>query len=176
MHTEEDLTTKFVSKKDHPIWYYKELEPVDIDYVIMNLLKENFVVEINNHKYEVTFGIDKSDEIGFGTRYDEFNHEFISSYDILNKGFKEGNWFVVTNRNTSHKSKENYDLKLKEYKEKQKIQFDKEILTNFINTQKDIDKEEKNRLIKYINICSAEERKSFVKKLFKNINNNKHND
>lgn len=172
MHTEEDLTKKFVSKKDHPIWYYKELESVDIDYVIMNLLKENFAVEINNHKYEVTFGVDKSDEIGFSSRYDEFNHEFISSYDILNKGFKEGKWFVVINKNTSHKFKENYDLKLKKYEEEQKIQCDKEILANFINIRNDINKKEKDRLIEYINNCSVKKRESFVKELFKNINNN----
>lgn len=170
MHSEEDLNTKFIVKKDHPIWYYKKLEPIDIDYVIMNLLKENFVVEINNHKYEITFGINKADEIGFNIKWDEFNNEFISSYNILTKGFKNGNWFVVTDNDTSDKFKIDYNLKLKEYKKEQKIQFNKEILTNFIDTQKDIDKEEKNRLIEYINNYTNEEREFLVKRLFENIN------
>lgn len=56
MNTDKTLREKFGSTiNDYPIWFYKELEEVDISYVIFNLLKETFVVEINNKKNSNNF-------------------------------------------------------------------------------------------------------------------------
>lgn len=56
MNTEETINKKFVERNEYPIWYYKELESVDVDYVIWNLLKKKFVVETEGSKHEILFG------------------------------------------------------------------------------------------------------------------------
>ena len=56
---------KFCIKEDYPIWYYKQLYEVDIDYVITYMLTDNisFVVDIKGDKYEIMFGKNRKNEI-----------------------------------------------------------------------------------------------------------------
>lgn len=167
MHTEKDLTEQFIAKHDYPIWYYKELESVNVSYVIMNLLKEHYVVEIEGHKYGLTFGINKSDEIGSYILYDQFHRNSLSSYKILEKGFQNGKWFIVTENNTSEEFKDLYKTKLNIYKEKEKRKDYKEILINFILSQDNLAQKEKNRYITDINTYSDNIIEKLVNQLFK---------
>ena len=122
MNTDKTLNETFYNnyKNEHPVWYYKELEEIDIDDVIFNLLKYNFVVELNGKKISMTFGKNENDEIGT-TQFCEEGLD-CTSYETINRAFKEGRWFKVTNRNTSKEFKAEFEKKRserlkKEYRE-----------------------------------------------------------
>lgn len=122
MNTDKTLNETFYNnyKSEHPIYYYKELEEIDIDDVIFNLLKYNFVVELNGKKISMTFGKNENDEIGT-TQFCEEGLDY-TSYKTIDKAFREGKWFKVTNRNTSEEFKAEFGKKRlerlkKEYRE-----------------------------------------------------------
>ena len=122
MNTDETLNETFYNnyKNEYPIWYYKELDEIDVDEVIFNLLKYNFVVELNGKKISITFGKNKNDEIGT-TQACEEGLDY-TSYETINRAFKEGRWFKVTNRSTSKEFKAEFEKKRserlkKEYRE-----------------------------------------------------------
>src|SRR5574344_2428759 len=122
MNTDKTLNETFYNnyKNEYPIWYYKKLEEIDVDDVIFNLLKYNFVVELNGKKISITFGKNENDEIGT-TQFCEEGLDY-TSYETINRAFKEGKWFKVTNRNTSKEFKAEFEKKRserlkKEYRE-----------------------------------------------------------
>ena len=122
MNTDKTLNETFYNnyKSEYPVWYYKELEEIDIDDVIFNLLKYNFVVELNGKKIIIIFRKNRNNEIGT-TQFCEEGLDY-TSYETINRAFKEGEWFKVTNRNTSKEFKAEFEKKRserlkKEYRE-----------------------------------------------------------
>lgn len=89
----EDLRNNF-NKKQHN-WQYKTLIPIDdLSYILMNLLKEDFVLEINGSKYDISFGKnEQTGEIGYSWSSAPSPH--LTSSEIIEKGFKDGKWYVV---------------------------------------------------------------------------------
>ena len=114
MNTDKTLNETFYNnyKSEYPVWYYKKLEEIDVDDVIFNLLKCNFVVELNGKKISITFGKNENDEIGT-TQFCEEGLDH-TSYKTIDKAFREGKWFKVTNRNTSKEFKEEFEKKRSE--------------------------------------------------------------
>lgn len=114
MNTDKTLNNTFYNnyKSEYPIYYYKELEEIDVDDVIFNLLKYNFVVELNGKKISITFGKNENDEIGT-TQICEEGLDY-TSYETISRSFREGKWFKVTNKNTTKKFKAEFEKKRSE--------------------------------------------------------------
>lgn len=107
MNTDKTLKEQFTSNtSDYPIWYYKQLEEIEVEDVIFNLLKETFVVELNNKKIVMTFGKNRKHEIGCAQSCDEGLD--YTSYETIRKSFTEGKWFRVTGEDTSDEFKKDY--------------------------------------------------------------------
>lgn len=113
MNTDKTLRQMFIdnSNKEYPIWYYKEIKPVSIDYVVFNLLKETFVVKLNNKKVVITFGKNKNNEIGSSQSCDEGLD--YTSFECINKAFKNGEWYRITENDTTQDFKDDYIKKRK---------------------------------------------------------------
>jgi hypothetical protein len=86
MKTEQHLKMQLGKEKN-----YKEKEKVDMTYVIQHLLKETFVVVINNKEYILDFGLGENGVIA----YSWSGHPHLCSFEILEKAFKEGTWYKV---------------------------------------------------------------------------------
>lgn len=118
MNTDKTLRDKFCDIKEYPIWYYKKIIDVDIDYVIENLiLQDIFIVEIDSIKYEITFGKNKKGMIGRNIIYSDYHKpkETLSS-ELINNAFKKGIWYIPSEEDTSdefklefNKNKEKYE-------------------------------------------------------------------
>jgi len=92
MKTDDDLRKDFGSEHN---WQSKELIPVkDLSFVIPSLLKEKFVVEIDGHKYDLSFGYN-SEENYIGQIWSGAPSPQLKYWEILDKAFKEGKWFIV---------------------------------------------------------------------------------
>lgn len=171
MNTDKTLVDKFAEKKDYPIWYYKELTPVEIDYVIAYLLNESFVVEIDGSKHVITFGYNKeSGYIGQNIRYDDINNSNLSSYDVVGKGFTEGKWFIISEKDTSNDFRLNYEKRKKQYEENKIKEMYRHVLTNATEElfKKDkINKECKSKCLEEINNkFTYEELENLIDRLF----------
>jgi hypothetical protein len=167
MNTDKILNNKFIENKDHPIWYYKELKPIEVDYVIWNLLKETFVVEIEGSKHEIIFGKNRKGEIGQCIRYDDIENSNLTSYKVIEKGFKQGKWFIVTSADTSDKFKDNYNKRKEEYNQKSIENMYREILNNVINDSEKLTEEQKNEHKQDIENSSFEELEKLMNILIK---------
>lgn len=100
----EAFKNKFVNK-DYPNWQTKVINKVDIEYVICNLLNDEFVVEIDGRKNDINFIKDSNNNINYITNNIKFNQSFRTS-DILIKGLKEGVWYVVTEEELPQEEKD----------------------------------------------------------------------
>lgn len=170
MNTDKTLNEKFLKRTDYPIWYYKELQAVGVDHVIWNLLKEPFVVEIDGAKHEITFGKNRKGEIGQCIRYDEMNKNTLTSYSVVEKGFREGKWFVITDTDTSEKSKVDYIERKTQYEREEMKKWYKKILGNVIRDNDGLSIEQSNSCLQEIENSTYEELEHLVKKLMKNLN------
>lgn len=170
MNTDKTLKEKFGSTiNDYPIWFYKELDEVDISYVIFNLLKETFVVELDNKKIVMTFGKNRKHEIGCT----QSCHEGLdyTSYTTIEKAFKEGKWFILSDNDTSDSFKEEY---IKDLEEKQKIELRNgriDILSSVIEKIPNTSDEEKLKTIESLKNMSDEELENLTDRLFKSFKN-----
>lgn len=168
MNTDKTLREKFGSNiNDYPVWFYKELEEVDISYVIFNLIKETFVVELNNKKIVMTFGKNRKHEIGCT----QSCHEGLdyTSYTTIEKAFKEGKWFILSDKDTSDSFKEQY---IKDTEERQKIELRNariDILSSAIDRVPNTSDEEKRNAIDSLKDMSDEELEKLTDRLFKNF-------
>lgn len=120
MNTSETLNKKFLSNNCKS-WRTHKLEEVDISYVIWYLLKKDFVVEIDGHKYDVTFGLNKDSEIGYAICQEGSPN--LTSFAIVERGFKEGKWFEILDEELSTIEKEGIKSAIKEREEKEMIEF-----------------------------------------------------
>ena len=171
MNTDKTLTTKFCNKEEYPIWYYKELRPVDIDYVILYLLLESrFVVELEDKKLDITFGKNRKHEIG-SSQFCPDGLDY-TSFECINKSFKEGKWFIVTENDTTDEFKEEY-RKEQELKEKQKTREAYiDILSNAIvmsRKQKGFDFDRES-IVNQLNKLSDEELDKYMDVLVEKLN------
>lgn len=76
-------------------WQTKELSPIeDLSEVIINLLTKRFVVEIDGHMYDLSFGYNEEEnEISYAWSSAPSPH--LKSWEIINRAFKEGKWFSL---------------------------------------------------------------------------------
>ncbi len=145
INTVKTLKTEFcnIAKNNLCKWQTKVLQPVDVDYVIWNLLKENFVVEIDGHKYDITFGKNRKGEIGSSMTL--YPSPAMCSYEVINKGFITGKWYRVTEKDLSQEEIDKHikDVKNQEERELQewllncakRILEDKGIVTDNMSVQ-----------------------------------------
>ncbi|HCL4447172.1 TPA: hypothetical protein N2D16_002777 [Clostridium botulinum] len=168
INTEETINKNFVSRNENPIWYYKELELVDVGYVIWNLLKKKFVVEIEGSKHEILFGKNKDDEIGQYIRYDDIKNSNLTSYKVIERGFKEGKWFIITDKDTSDEFKADYNKRKAEFEKEESKNFYRDVLKNALNGMKELSEEDKNKHMKFLDKASYEELENLFDSLMKN--------
>lgn len=136
MNTDKTLRETFASHSDkYPMWYYKKLIEIDVDDVIFNLLKETFVVELDDKKIVITFGKNRKHEIGSTQSCNEGLD--YTSFETIRKAFREGKWFRISEEDTSDSFKECYELKEKE-REKKSMRADRiDLLTKTLNRIKE---------------------------------------
>lgn len=152
MNNEKTLNKKFVERNNHPVWYYKELEEVEIDYVIAYLLKETFIVDIDGSKHEITFGHNKKENyVGQCIKYDDIKNSNLTSYKVIQKGFREGTWYIITEKDTSDEFKQDYDKRKAQYEKEEIEKWYKDILSNVVKERKDLNDEQKNGYLQKIN-------------------------
>lgn len=158
LNTSETLRDKFAKGiDDMPIWYYKELEEVEVDYVIFNLLKTTFVVEIDGSKHEITFGKNRKHEIGQHIRYNDIKNSNLCSFEVINQGFQKGKWFTITDKDTTESFKQDYLKRKVDYEKTQREELYRDLLTSMVEKKYADDKEKRNLLLKDINNFSYEE-------------------
>lgn len=165
MNTDKTIREKFaININDYPIWYYKKIEEIEVDDVIFNLLKETFVVEINNKKIEITFGKNRKHEIGYSQRSNE-ELEY-TSYETIRKAFKEGKWFRITEEDTTDDLKNEYREKEEERKRIALREGMIDILTTAINRVSSFTKEERDIHISGLQNMTDNELDKLTKALF----------
>lgn len=165
MNTDKTLREKFGANiHDYPIWYYKQIEEIDVDDVIFNLLKETFIVELNGKKIVMTFGKNRKHEIGCS----QSCHEGLdyTSYETIRKAFTEGKWFRITEEDTTNEFKEEYKIKEEEKEKISLREFRIDILTNAINKIKSFTQEEKDSHITGLQNMSDDELEKLTDSLF----------
>lgn len=170
MNTDKTLDDTFIKNTGHPIWYYKELKTVDIDYVIAYLLKETFVVDIDGSKHEITFGHNKKENyIGQCIIYDDIENSNLCSFEVIEKGFREGKWFIVTDKDTSDEFKNDYNKRKAEHEKNSTKEMYKSMLKNAIDFTKDLSEEQRNKYIQEIENSSYEKLEKLMNTLMKNV-------
>lgn len=162
MNTDKTLRNKFIDRKDFPIWYYKELQSVSVDYVIWNLLKESFVVDIDGSKHEITFGKNRKNEIGQCIIYDDIKSSKLCSYEVVLKGFREGQWFIVSDIDTTEDFKIEYNKRKEEYEKASTKKMYVSILKNVIESIEDLTKNQKDKYLLDIENSSYEELENYM--------------
>jgi hypothetical protein len=152
LNNDKTLNEKFIERNNHPIWYHKELYEVDIDYVIEYLLKETFVVDIDGSKHEITFGHNKKENyVGQCIKYGDIKNSGLCSFEVINRGFKEGKWFIITDKDTSVEFKADYKKRQAQYEKEETEKWYKGILSNVIKEHKDLNNEQKDGYLQKIN-------------------------
>lgn len=158
MNTSETLRDKFAQGiNDMPIWYYKELEEVELDYVIFNLLKTTFVVEIDGSKHEITFGKNRKHEIGQHIKYNDIKNSNLCSFEVINQGFQKGKWFIISDKDTTESFKQDYIKRKEDYEKIQREELYRGLLTSMVEMKYADNDEQRNFLLKDIDTLSYEE-------------------
>lgn len=163
MNTDKTLTNVFCENKKYPIWYFKEIKETNISYVIYNLLKETFVVEINKRKIVMTFGKNRKHEIECTQSCDD-GLEF-TSYETIEKAFREGKWFVITDKDTTEEFKEQYKV----YKEGKVRKEEREFMIDMLNRAVELSKaddETKEKHYQEIKLMNDKKLKELTEILF----------
>ena len=144
MNTVKTLQEKFgevrLDDREYSILRNK-IEEVDIDFVILNLLRYDYVLDINGSKYDITFGLNKkTGEIGnFMNPYP--NSNILMGSEVVEKGFKEGKWYYVTNEELDDEEFEKSKKEIEKLKEMKELK-DREL---FIDNLIDIVKSEEDK-------------------------------
>lgn len=170
MNTDKTLNEKFAENKEYPIWYYKELKEVDISYIIWNLLKETFVVEIDGIKYEITFGKNRKGEFAQCITYNDIKNSSLVSCEVIDRGFEEGKWFTISDTDTSNEFKSEFLKEKMEYEREEIVKYYKEILKNAISSIEGLSMDKRNSLFIEIDSSSYEHLENLVSLLIKKLN------
>lgn len=139
MNTKETLNKKFLAERSDDCEYSilrNRIEKVDIDFVILNLLKYDYVLEINESKFDITFGLNKkSGEIGnFIKPYP--NSNLLMDGNIIEKGFKEGKWYYVTDEKLNNEEFQKNKKEIKVLKKKEELKHRSDFLDMLIDSIK----------------------------------------
>jgi len=169
MNTDKTIRDKFTDNNPNPIWYYKELKSVDVDYVIFYLLKETFVVEIDGSKHEITFGKNRKGEIGQCIKYDDIGSSWLCSFEVINKGFRTGKWFTITDTDTSDEFKSDYNERKSKYEIESGKELYKSMLRNAIAHAKDMSEEQRSKFTQEIEESSYDKLENLVKTIMENL-------
>lgn len=172
MNTDKTITNKFCERKDAPIWFYKQLYPTSVSDVVFNLLtNQSFVVDIDGCKHEITFGKNRKGEISICIRYDEICNSKLTSYDVVEQGFRKGKWYTISDIDTTNEYKEEYIKRkqIHEHNENRNIYI--KILKNVVNSNEELSDEYKKQYITYLENATYEELEQLIKNLFNNYNN-----
>lgn len=127
INTEDSLRDdfcSFVNKeiKNKPLsWRTHKLKEVDITYVVWYLVKKTFAVEIDGHKYDIKFGLNKEGEIGYSITF--LGSPSLGSYETIERGFKEGVWYEILNEELSDNEKEDIKKAIEERERREHIAF-----------------------------------------------------
>ena len=171
MNTDKTLREKFIYKEEeYPVWYYKELISIDIDYVIMFLLTtDKFIVDIDGMKLEITFGKNRKNEIGNTTKWSDFRYIGMTSYETIQKAFKVGKWYLVSEKDTTDEFKEKFRKEKEQYKQEKLRENYLDILTRAIQMSEyeGLTEQRKRSLIEEINTYDIETLKELFDKLIK---------
>lgn len=124
--TDKSLRSEF-GKRLHN-WQCKRLIPIeDLSYVILNLLKIKFVVEIDGHKYDLSFGKNnETGEVCYG--WSSYPSPDLRSWEIIEKAFRNGKWYEVTDEDLTKEEIESILKPIKEREEKEAEEFIKECI------------------------------------------------
>ena len=98
-------------------WQNKKLLEIDLRSVLANLLLNDFVVEIDGYKYDISFCKALNGDITFINSI--FPSPFIASHEIIDKAFREGRWFIVTDEDLSEDEKEKHREYMRKVKERE---------------------------------------------------------
>lgn len=159
INTDKTLREKFGNNlHNYPIWYYKQLEKIDVEDVIFNLLKETFVVELHDKKIVMTFGKNKKHEIGCTQNCNEGLD--YTSYKTIRK-------VRITEEDTTDEFKEEYKIKETERKRISTREVNIGILTNIISKIESIPQEERDRHIIGFQNMNDDELNELIESLFK---------
>lgn len=174
VNTDKTTMNKFIKGANDgdskPIWYYKKLYEVDVDYVIAYLLHESFVVEIDGIKHEITFGLNKKENyIGQTIFYNDIKNSNLCSYEVIRKGFTEGKWFIIAEEDTSEEFKADYRSREESYKKEQTREMNIGIITNAIRQLKDLDEDDKKKYIEELHHKTDDELNSLIKVIFERL-------
>lgn len=124
INTSKELIDKFVNPNKS--WQTHKLKEIDIAEVILNLLKKDFVVEIDGYKYDITFGINKDNEIGQTIILKD--SPSLCSFEIINLGFKKGIWYEILDEELSEDEQNKIKKEIEKYKEKEVYDFISELV------------------------------------------------
>lgn len=171
MDNNELLRDTFMSCRDYPVWYYKKLEEVSLDYVIFNLIKETFVVELNNKKIVMSFKTNENGEICYAQSCDD-GLEY-TSYETIVRAFKQGSWYRILDADTSSVFKEEYEAGKKKSSNDALREQRIKLLTNALIRAKEVRKfdiKDIDKRISELNDLDDEELQSLINILMKNCN------
>lgn len=101
--------------------------------------------------------------------YDDIKNSNLTSYEVIQQGFKSGQWYITTEKDTTEEYKINYKNKKDKYVKKKTSEFYRKCLKNSIDSF-DISKDKKTEYKKTINNSSYEDLEMYMSTLFnKNI-------
>lgn len=120
MNTSAILDKKFLSNTSKS-WRTHKLKAVDTRYVIWYLLKKDFAVEIDGHKYDVTFGLNTDGEVGYTISQE--GSPSLTSFDIVERGFKGGKWFEILDEGLSNKEIDDINRCIAKREEEETLKF-----------------------------------------------------
>lgn len=81
--------------------------------------------------------------------YDDIKNSNLTSYEVIQQGFKSGQWYIITEKDTTEEYKINYRNEKDEYAKKKTSEFYRKCLKNSIdsfNISKDKRAEYKNTI------------------------------
>lgn len=134
MNTYNDALDAFCNSESKRNWQNYKLIDVDVSYVIYSLLKEDFVVEIDGFKYDVKFFKNRKHEIG--QYFSASPSPGLTSSELINKGFKEGKWFLVSDEELSDEEKRKIEEDIELQKKKEELELMEGLLDVLKNNPK----------------------------------------
>lgn len=103
IRTKEEALREF--NKGYHNWQTHRLVKIeDLSFVILNLLKKKFAVEINEHLYDLSFF--KNEETGeVGYSWSSAPSPHLTSSEIIERAFREGTWYLIEGGNEGNECK-----------------------------------------------------------------------
>ena len=110
----------------------------------------------DSDRYEVVFGKNRKHEIGQYIKNGDMNKESLSSYRVINEGFKKGKWFIITDRDTTDEFKKDYIKKKEDFAKKEKDMLYRDLLLSALEQMEDLSENQKRAFEEEETNCSYE--------------------